>query len=249
MNKLYSVFLFFICLLLINCQEKEEHSFPIEKRFWDVEDYRAANLELVYGYDSDEKLPSFDDPTTKIIVEKLVNHENYKVVLDDKELGIKYKNQVAGKFFKEWKEMTKIYQAMDLKDNYLYDKEQLAVFQFGLGLQLRYFKLGNDQILQSADDPNAENFNINSNIRTLIENFNIYLDKINEEKAYSLEGKKMISKGIDKYFIDLVELYPNANYKMMLKKIDLMHAKSNSLEIKNSLIALKSKIESKKELE
>ncbi|MEO9512447.1 MAG: hypothetical protein ABJN84_17195 [Flavobacteriaceae bacterium] len=246
MIKIKSIFLSTLCFLILSCNEKEKHSFPIEKRFWDTEDYRAANLELNYGYDSDEKLPSFDDPETRMIVEKLVDHENYKIVLDDKELGIKHRNRVAEKFFRQWKDMTEIYQAMDRKDNYLYDKEELAVFEFGLGLQLRYFKLGNDQILENADDPDSENVNINLNIQTLIENFNIYLDKINEEKAYSEDGKKMIAKGIDKYFTNLVELYPNANYKTMLKKIDLMNAKSKSQEIKSSLSKLKTLIESKK---
>lgn len=246
MIKIKYLFLSLLSIAILSCNEKEKHSFPTEKRFWDASDYRTANLELNYGYDVDEKLPSFDDPTTRVILEKLVDHENYKIVLDDKELGLKHKNRVAEKFFLQWKDMTNIYQAMDRKDNYLYDKEQLAVYEFGLGLQLRYFKLGNDAILESADDPSSENFNINNNIQTLLDNFSNYLDKINEEKAYSEEGKKMISRGIDKYFTDLVELYPNANYSKMVKKIDLMHAKSKSPEIKSSLTKLKELIESKK---
>lgn len=247
MNRIKPVVIAIFCLIVINCKE-EKHAFPTEKRFWDIQDYRAANLELNYDYESDEKLPSFDDPQTRIIVEKLVDHENFKVVLEDKELGIKYRNEVAQKFFSQWKDMNKIYQATDLKDNYLYDKEQLAVFEFGLGLQLLYFKLGNDQIIERADDPNSKLIinKINSNIGTLIDNFNIYLDKINEEKAYSEEGKKMLAKGIDKYFTDLVELYPKANYGNMLKKINLMYDKSNSEEIKTSLTKLKELIISKK---
>jgi len=144
--------------------------------------------------------------------------------------------------------MTNIYQATDLKDNYLYDKEKLAVFEFGLGLQLIYFKLGNDEIIQGSDDPNSNRTqnNIKSNIKTLISNFNNYLDKINDEKAYSEEGKKILAKGIDKYFSQLIDLYPDADYTGMLKKISLMHQKSNSNEIKTSLIKLKELIESKK---
>lgn len=248
MTKIKYIFLSLLSLAILNCKEQEAHAFPTEKRFWKIEDYRAANLELNYGYESDEKLPSLDDPATRIIIEKLVDHENYKVVLDDKELGIKHRNRVAQDFFRQWKDMTNIYQGMDRKDNYLYDKEQLAVFEFGLGLQLRYFKLGNDEIIESADDPNSNSvkFNINSNIQTLIANYNIYLDKINEEKAYSEEGKKMIARGIDKYFTDLVEVYPNANYSKMERKIDLMNDKSNSQDIKTSLSKLKELIESKK---
>lgn len=247
MTKIKSLILVILFLTISNCKE-EEHPFPTEKRFWSISDYRDVNLELNYGYESDERLPSFDDPETRIIIQKLVDHENYKIVLDDKELGIKHRNEVARKFFSQWKDMTNIYQATDRKDNYLYGLEQLAVFEFGLGLQLRYFKLGNDEIIESADDPNSNSVKnrVNSNIKTLLANFNIYLDKINEEKAYSEEGRKMISKGIDKYFTDLVELYPNANYVNMVKKIDLMHKKSNSPKIKASLIKLKELIASKK---
>ena len=142
--------------------------------------------------------------------------------------------------------MMNIYQEMDLKDNYVYDKEKLAVYEFGLGLQLLYFKLGNDEMLESADNPDAVSLTINANIQTLIDNFINYLDTINEEKAYSDEGKKMISNGIDTYFINLVELYPNANYSKLIHKIDLMNTKSKSPEIKNSLVQLKKHIESKK---
>jgi len=241
-----NIFLLFLCFLILSCNENEEHAFPIEKRFWNIKDYKAANLELNYGYETDEKLPSFDDPETSIIVKKLVDHENYKVVLEDKELGIKYRNRIAEKFFVRWKDMMNIYQEMDLKDNYVYDKEKLAVYEFGLGLQLLYFKLGNDEMLESADNPDAVSLTINANIQTLIDNFINYLDTINEEKAYSDEGKKMISNGIDTYFINLVELYPNANYSKLIHKIDLMNTKSKSPEIKNSLVQLKKHIESKK---
>jgi len=83
MTRIKFITVIIICLTIISCAE-ERHSFPTEKRFWDTSDYRAANLELNYGYKSDEKLPSFDDPETRIIVEKLVDHENYKVILEEK---------------------------------------------------------------------------------------------------------------------------------------------------------------------
>ncbi|QWX85084.1 hypothetical protein H0I23_05460 [Cellulophaga sp. HaHaR_3_176] len=246
MNKPNVILLFIFTLLILSCKE-EKHSFPTEKRFWNINDYKSASLELNYGYEDDEKLPSFDDPETNIIVKKLVDHENYKVVLDDNELGLKHRNQEAEAFFSQWKDMINIYQGMDLKDNYIYDKENIAVYEFGLGLQLRYFKLGNDELIELVDDPNSLSTlnRINSNVQTLIENFNNYLDKINEEKSYSDEGITMIAKGIGTYFTQLVNLYPDANYSNMSKKIELMSDKSNSEEIKKALDNLKNLIESK----
>lgn len=240
-------FLAIICLTLTNCKT-EEHEFPLEKRYWDTADYDKAVLELRFGYKDDEKKPTFDNPETRMIVEKLTDHQNYKVVLEDKELGIKHRNDVATAFFNEWKDMNQIYNATDRKDKYLYDKEMLAVWQFGLGLQLGYFKLGNDQISESADDPNSSRVKnqVNSNVSTLIKNYLIYLDEINNEDAFTEEGKTKFAEGIDKYFTELIELYPNANYSGMENKAELMLKKSQSTKIKSSLTKLIELIKSNK---
>ncbi len=250
MTKIRFIIFALISITLINC-ETEKHNFPVEKRYWDLNDYDKVVLELNYGYEADEKLPTFEDPETRIIVEKLTDQENFNVVLEDGELGLKYRNEVAEKFFSEWKNMNNIYDALDRKDQYLYDKEMLAVWHFGLGLQLKYFKLGNDQIKESADDPNSSRVknNINSNVSTLIKNYLIYLDEINNEKAFTLEGKTKLAEGIDKYFRALIELYPDANYSGMKNKAELMMKKSESDKIKLSLNELIQLIDSKKETE
>jgi len=250
MTKISAIAIAIVCLTLLNCKE-EEHSFRTEKRFWSVEDYKSANLELNYGYESDEKLPSFDDPSTRIIVEKLIDQQNYKIVLEDDELGLKHRNRVAEQFFRQWKDMMNIYRARDLKDNYIYDQEFLGVYHFGLGLQLRYFKLGNDEIVNSSDDPNSKitKNDINSNIETLIDNFSFYLDLINDENDFSEKGKVILAQGIDKYFTQLITLYPNGNYTLMAKKINLMLEKSNTPKIKYALTRLNSLIASKKHQE
>ena len=250
MTKIRIILFAIISITLTNCNT-EEHEFPLDKRYWDLNDYDKVVLELNYGYEADEKLPTFDDPQTRIIVEKLTDQQNFNIVLDDNELGIMHRNGVAEKFFSEWKDMNKIYDALDRKDQYLYDKEMLAVWHFGLGLQLKYFKLGNEQIKESADDPNSSvvKSNINSNVRTLIKNYLIYLDEINNENAFTEEGKIKLANGIDKYFSALIELYPNANYSGMKNKAELMLKKAESEKIKSSLNKLIELIDSKKEKE
>lgn len=241
----------FVCLTLTNCKTEEKHEFPLDKRYWDTNDYDKAILELRFGYEDDEKKPTFDNPEQKIIVQKLTAEQNFKIVLNDKELGLKHRNDVATEFFNHWTDMHQIYQATDRKDKYLYDMEMLAVWHYGLSLQLDYFKLGNDQIKESADDPNSSRVkrNINSNITTLISNYNIYLDDINDEKAYTEKGKSKLANGIDKYFTQLIELYPDANYSGMKKKAELMYKKSKSDIIKSSLTKLIQLIDSKKKEE
>ncbi|HHC79896.1 MAG TPA: hypothetical protein ENK46_08430 [Flavobacteriia bacterium] len=243
----YSLLLF-ICFSLMNCKS-ENARYHLDKRFWDTNDYEDIIMKLKYGIKPDEKLPSFSDPETRMIVEKLTDEQNFKVVLEDSELGIKHKNKVASDFFRLWKDMNTIYRKRDRKDNFVYDRELLKVYHFGLGLQLLYFKLGNDELVEDADDPNDSSTQtiINSNVKTLISNFNNYLDQINDEKSFSEEGKKLLSKGLDKYFTELVNQYPKANYNEMLKKIELMEKKSHSETVITSLKKIKMLIESKRE--
>lgn len=236
-----------ISMALANC-ESEKHQFPIEKRYWNVDDYTKVVLELNYGYKNDEKLPNFSDPESRKIVDKLVDHQNFNIVLDDHELGLKHRNGVASNFFSKWRDMTKIYDALDRKDQYLYDKEMLAVWHFGLDLQLKYFKLGNEELLESSDDPNSfqTKGNINTNINTLIDNYLIYLNELNNEKAFTDSGKTELAKGIDTYFFKLIELYPDANYYAMKNKSELLLRKCNSEEVKASLTKLITLIDSQK---
>ncbi|MDY7394294.1 hypothetical protein UMM65_03515 [Aureibaculum sp. 2210JD6-5] len=248
MKKINYTLIAIIFFTLTNCSS-DKHNFPVDKRYWDVNDYNDAVREYKFGYERDDKLPTFEDPETRIIVQKLTDEENYKVVLNDNELGIKHRNTVAEKFFEEWREMTRLYNALDRKDNYLYDKEMIAVLHFGLGLQLSYFELGNLQIKENADDPNSYSTKnrINSNISTLISNYTNYIDRINDEKAFTEEGKDKLAAGIDKYFMKLIALYPDANYGGMKSKANLMLKKSNSDKIKSSLKKLIQEIDTKAE--
>lgn len=248
MNNLKFLIIFLFCLSLTSCNTKT-NKFPIDKRYWTPKDYSEAITELKYGFNPDEKLPTFDDPNSRIIIEKLTDQQNFIIVLEDKELGLKHRNTVAEDFFFRWKDLNTIYREIDRKDNYVYSRELIEVYHFGLGLQLIYFKLGNDKIIEAADDPNSIDTKktAQSNIDILIGNYLNYLDEINDEKALSNNGKVLLSKGIDVYFTKLVELYPNSNFGEMINKIELMEKKSKSEKIKSSLAKLKSLIELKKE--
>jgi len=239
-----------ICLTLTNC-ETDKHEFPLDKRYWDTNDYDNVILELRFGYEDDEKKPTFDNPEQRIIVQKLTDEQNFKIVLNDKELGIKHRNKIATEFFNHWKDMRQIYLATDRKDKYLYDLEMLAVWQYGLSLQLEYFKLGNDEIIESADDPNSSRVKntVNSNIQTMISNYIIYLDEINYEKAFSEKGKTKLAEGINIHLSKLIKLYPEANFSEMKNKAKLMLKKSQSNEVNSSLTKLIELIDSKKKKE
>jgi hypothetical protein len=250
MAKIKFLSLVLISLVLTGCKV-EKHKFPLDKRYWTIDDYDKAIFEIRYVYENDEKKPSFDDPKSRAIIQKLTDEQNFKIVLNDKELGLKYRNDLSMEFFNHWKDMNQIYQTLDRQDKYIYDKEMLAVWHFGLNLQLDYFKLGNDLIIESADDPSSFRVKsiINSNVSTLIDNYLIYLDEINNENAFSEEGKELIAQGIDRYFHDLISMYPSANFDDMKKKAELMLNKSSSDKINNSLSNLIELIDSERHQE
>lgn len=236
-----------LCLCVIGC--KEEKQFPIEKKYWDASDYETIVNELKYNTKEDDKLPTFDNPETEILLEKLTDEENFRVILDDKELGLKHKSEVAQKFFDQWQVMSDIYTETDRTDKYVYEKELLEVQNFGLELQIKYFKLGNDQIIEASDDPKSESVvsNVNSNVNTLVDNMMLYLDQINSEKSYSSNGLDLIAAGIDKNFTELINVYPNFDYESLLRKVNLMLNKTKAENVKQSLTNLKVLIESKKQ--
>lgn len=246
LNKAFTFCIAALCLVY-SCNSLED-KYPIEKRYWTNEDYTNVVRTLRFGIEPDEKIPGLTTPDKRVVFEKLVDEQNFKVVLDDNELGTKYRSEFASDLFKTWKDMNQIYRATDRKDKYIYDRELVKVWHFGLGLQLYYFELGNDLIRDNADDPNAEAVkrNVRSNVNTLISNYSIYLDEINNEDAYSEEGKKLLSEGIENYFTALIDKYPEANYSSMQNKIDLMKKKSKSDPIKNALDKVTERIEKEK---
>ena len=250
MKKNSLILLLISSIFFINC-DKKESTFPIDKKYWTVEDYKDVIGELQFGENREENLPTLDNPENKIIIEKLIDQENFKVVLDDEELGIKHKNEVGKGFFDVWNNMNQIYSARDKTDKFVYENEMIEIFNFGLSLQLKYFKLGNDEIKENSDDPNSSNVqNITrSNVDTLVKNYLFYLDEINDEKSYSDNGISKIADGIDTYFIELVNQNPNADYQDMIDKISLLEKKSKSEKLRNSLKNLLELINTKKRSE
>lgn len=236
-----TIAMFTVCLVLLSCEKKNE-AFPLDKKYWGVEDYKSVILELKFRTNPDEKLPNLADPETKPIVEKFTDQENFKVVLDDEKLGLKHKNEVAGQFFDIWQDMIPIYNVMDREDKYTYEIEYLNTFKFGLALQLRYFRLGNENIMENADDKedNSTKTNVDRNVRALINNYELYLDEIDNENAYSQNGLKAYTEGIDTYFPELIKLYPNSDYSGMRTKVEKMLKKTKSPEVTASLNKLQS---------
>jgi len=238
-------YILLLILVIFNSCGGSEERYPMSKRYWTPSDYNDVTAVFKFGIQPDEKLPTLNDNETKDVFNKYIDHENFKIVLDDESLGQKHRRKVAEDFFYEWRDMLDVYSSMDRQDRYIYDLEMLEVYQFGLDLQVRYFQLGNDVIISEADDPGSNEVVslTNRNISSLIGNYLLYLDKINNEDSFSEQGINLYAKGIREYFLPLIDNYPDADYSKMLMKIDLMDRKSNSEVIKEALQTLKDKIE------
>jgi hypothetical protein len=236
MKNLYFLTLLIISIIFISCSENKS-KYPLEKPYWTPSDYNSVINTIKYLDNPEEGFPTLDNPETRLIVEKLTDENNYLVVVNDNELGLKHKNEIASDFFEKYRNMSSIYYVRDRKDNFIYEKEMLSVYSYGLGLQLQYFKIGNEEIAQDSDDPNSDHVKnvINSNVLTLINNYNNFIDLMNEEKSFSEEGLAKYSEIIDKHFLTLVNSYPEANYYNLKNKINLIEKKVLSNKVKQSL--------------
>src|SRR5689334_2877717 len=90
-----------VCILLSACAKQSK--FPIEKRYWTPEDYTNAIAQIQYTTPEGEQYPRFINPETSIIIKKLVDPQNYEVILDDNQLGLNHRNEVAQQFFDEYR--------------------------------------------------------------------------------------------------------------------------------------------------
>ncbi len=232
-------------LLLNSCSSSYDSRFPMEKRFWTPEDYDEVTLQIQYYTPEGQRFPEISNPETEHIFRKMIDRQNFLVVLEDDQLGVKHKNAVAGKFFDEYRDMVKIYYQTDRQDKFVYGMELIELLKFGLELQLHYFRLGNEEILMEADDPKASRIRsiINSNEDTAFGNFNNYLDLVNNESAFDESELNSFVIGIDSYFPRLFETFPNGNLNITKKKTDLMLKKVKSPSVQNSLQNLLSLIE------
>ena len=143
-------------IILLCCFSSCENRFPTEKRYWDTRDYYNVINEIEYKTPDGEEYPRFSNPETAIVIQKLLDAENYKVILEDPELGVRFKSEASEKFFNYYKDLVEVYGVMDRQDKYVYAEELAEVMSFGLGVQQLHFKLGNEVIRTESDSQETE---------------------------------------------------------------------------------------------
>lgn len=235
MSKSLSIITVMSCALLFACESR----FPTEKRFWTPEDYEKVWHELNYNTPKGEEYPRFSNPETAEVVRKIIDPQNYEAILEDSELGLNYRSEVAEQFFEHIKYIMDFYTGMDVQDKFVYAEELAAMKTFFLGFQIVYFRVGNENIASQSDDRST----IRRNEQTIIRNFNSYLEGLRREKAYGPYAANL-SDGITTHFSKLLETFPHGNYKTMLSTAKAMQEKVETPEIKKALSDLVGKLES-----
>lgn len=247
MTAIKFLYLPLLFIILFSCGDNR---FPMDKRYWTPEDYREVIFQIEYHTPEGEEFPRLSNPETSAVFRKLVDAENYSVVLEDPELGLNFKNEMSDGFFDQFKSMTNLYSQMDKQDKYVYPEELIEVGKFGLGLQILYFGLGNERIRKESDSPDAASTKqvLNSNQQTVIKNFNMYLEYIEDESRFGSSASQL-ADGITTHFSKLLQTFPDANYSLMTEKASAMMQKTQVPELKAALSDLIAKIEGMKQIE
>jgi hypothetical protein len=246
---LNTFFYFLAAIVIINtgaCSSPPPDPYHVQKKYWDANDYENAIFIIKYNASSGKPLPCYASPD-KAAFAKLVDVNNFKVVMDDQALGLNFRKEFSKKMFDFYREMFEAYQGLDNKDKFVYPKELAEIMTFGLELQINYFKLGNEAIKKESDNPNSQEVQdvIRRNEQTLVNNFTVDLNYVKREKAFSDEALAIYTAGIEKFFNQLITEFPNADYSEMLSMANLMQAKAETTVMKNMLTNLITNLETK----
>lgn len=236
MNKIQIALFAVVCVILLGCESR----FPMEKRFWEPEDYKKVWFEISYKTPKGEEYPRFANPETADVMRKIVDPQNYITTLEDSELGLNYRSELSQKYFEHIKDLMETYSVTDRQDKYVYAEEMAELRNFFLGFQIVYFRVGNENIASKSDDRST----IRSNEQTIIGNFNNFLEILREEKAYDQYAANL-GEGVTIHFSKLIETFPNANYSGMLSVAKGVESKVLTPEIKKAVAELIVKLEAK----
>lgn len=234
--------------VLTSCGDKITNAFPIEKKYWTPEDYQTVNEELSELKYNNKELPNLDNPKTVAIFKKIVDTSNFSVVANDNQLGLQHRKEFLSNLFDEYKRLVGAYSETDRSDKYKYPLELTEIEKFGLAFQVYYIGIGNQEIIKTADDPNAPDVVdiVNKNKNILIDNYNLYLEYVNYEDRFNERSLISYSQGLQDFFPKLIaNIVPDGNFSEMAVKVDNMLKKSKNPLITAQLLGIQNLLKNK----
>ena len=242
MKKIYAASIL-ILLFTISCKEDHYKDIPFDKPHWDASDYENTAQSIIFGTPEGEQFPGINNRPE--IFNRIIDKENINGVLEDNSLGLKFRNEFAESVFKVSRDLLSAYSSLDRQDKFIYPSELIKLREWGFFVQLKYFKLGNEEILKDVVNPedNSVKSVIHSNEQTLIDNFEYGIEFANKEDALTEETVTEYAKVIDDYYTQLLQYYPDGDYTPMLETTVNVSKKIKSAALKKSLDKLKMLIE------
>jgi hypothetical protein len=65
----------------------------MDKKYWDVKDYEEVLTYIEFRLPKGDQYPNINDALTAPVFKKLVDKENLTIVLEDKSLGVKHREE------------------------------------------------------------------------------------------------------------------------------------------------------------
>jgi hypothetical protein len=246
MNKLCSGLALCAVLVFTQCSSPLD-PYPMDKKYWGAKDYDEVLTYIKFRLPQGDQYPNINDALTSPVFQKLVDKENLAVVLEDKSLGVKHREEFATAMREQVSNMIEIYSVLDREDKFVYDQELAQILNMFMYLETIYFSLGNEDIRQGLDKTNETRLNdlIRSNENICIKNFAIYLDYVNRENSFSTDAIDLLSDGYSKYVPALITTFPDGDYKPLKVKTEGVLAKATSPKLKAALKTINDLLESK----
>jgi hypothetical protein len=245
MRKL-SLFITIVFLSLVSCKDDRFKDIPMEKPYWDIEDYENVTNDILFQTKDDEKLPNLQD--NPAIFNKIINKENISAILDDEKLGLSFRKEFAEKIFHISHQLEDGYSVLDRQDKFIYPLELVKLTDWEYFIQVKYFKRGNEEIVKKSINPDDDDVKsvLKANERIVIKNFRIGLDFLAQEDALNDEAIDEYSHSLKENYTALMQAFPNGNYDDWLETINSLNKKVRSEKLKKALEEIKIMVEKTK---
>lgn len=223
--------------------ENTTKKFSLDKKYWTTKDYEKILADIKYNFRERVK-PSYSNQELILVYKKLVDHENFLVVINDENLKVNHKSNFSSEMFRIYQQMIDVYDDVNGENKQIYPLETIEILHFGLNLQLHYFRLKNEAIIQNADDPETEQIQelLKNNIQVLISNYSNYLNFVKQETSFNKHEISEYVKGFELYFVSLIEKYPEADFNEIVAKLDAMAKKAKSQTLVAALEKLREEL-------
>ncbi len=186
----------------------------LKKDYWTPSEYLTILYYIAHS-ESVEDYPNFDNPDNVATIRKLLDTENFKVILEDEKLSLKERCDAGQEFFERSNKMIVLYE-ITKDDKFTYDEEFAEILYFSGLVWIAEIKTMNAYIAERTDIKSSEEIAsaIQSNEKTCLRNFRTYLKYTRDEHKFGKAALKKYIQGINDHFPEAINTFPGADYEL-----------------------------------